>query len=77
MRKEKDFLGTMQIPTDALYGIHAERARKNFPDITLFSHEWYRAMGLVKHACYLTYIDFKKALIKKDYTTSGQFSTHR
>src|ERR1035437_3113033 len=73
MREQKDFLGTMQIPADALYGIHAERARNNFPDATLFSVEWYRAMGLVKHACYLTYIDFKKALIKKNYAASGQF----
>jgi aspartate ammonia-lyase len=73
MREEKDFLGTMKIPADALYGIHAERARNNFPDSTLFSVEWYRAMGLVKHACYLTYIDFKKAFIKKNYAASGQF----
>jgi len=73
MREEKDFLGVMQIPTDALYGIHAERARNNFPDVTLFSDEWYRAMGLVKHACYLTYIDFKKALKKKNYAASGKF----
>jgi len=73
MREEKDFLGTMQIPADVLYGIHAERARNNFPDVTLFSVEWYRAMGLVKHACYLTYIDFRKALIKKNYAASGQF----
>lgn len=73
MREEKDFLGTMHIPAAALYGIHAERARNNFPDATLFSLEWYQAMGLVKHACYLTYIDFKKALVKKNYTASGQF----
>jgi len=73
MREEKDFLGTMQIPADALYGIHAKRAKNNFPDTSLFSVEWYRAMGLVKHACYLTYIDFKKALIKRNYHTSGQF----
>ena len=73
MRTEKDFLGTMQIPASALYGIHAERARNNFPDTTGFSFEWYQAMGLVKHACYLTYIDFKKALAKKNYTAIGQF----
>ncbi len=72
MREEKDFLGTMQIPSDALYGIHAERARNNFPDATGFSHEWYKAMGLVKHACYLTYIDFKMALNKKNFNASGQ-----
>ena len=72
MREEKDFLGTLPIPKDALYGIHAERAKNNFPDTTRFSIEWYRAMGLVKHACYLTYIDFKKALIEKNITGTDQ-----
>lgn len=72
MREEKDFLGSMHIPKDALYGIHAERARNNFPDTTGFAEEWYRAMGLVKHACYLTYIDFKKALAKKNIYPSEQ-----
>ena len=73
MREEKDFLGTMQIPADALYGIHAQRARNNFPDTTGFSFEWYQAMGLVKHACYLTYIEFKKALVKKELDKAEQF----
>jgi len=73
MREEKDFLGTMQIPADALYGIHAQRARNNFPDTTGFSLEWYQALGLVKHACYLTYIEFKKALVKKELDKAGQF----
>jgi aspartate ammonia-lyase len=72
MREEKDFLGRMEIPKDALYGIHAERARRNFPDRTRFSVEWYRAMGLVKHACYMTYVDFKMALVKKNYHSDGQ-----
>jgi len=73
MREEKDFLGTMQIPNDAFYGIHAERARNNFHDTTRFSLEWYEAMGLVKHACYLTYVDFKKAIFKKKLNTEDQF----
>jgi aspartate ammonia-lyase len=30
-------------------------------------------MGLVKHACYLTYVDFKKALIKKNFSVTGPF----
>ena len=66
MRKEKDFLGTMDVPDDALYGIHTVRAFNNFPDTTPFQKEWYQAMGLVKHACYKTYSGFKKALQNSD-----------
>jgi aspartate ammonia-lyase len=66
MRKEKDFLGTMDVPDQALYGIHALRAYNNFPDTTSFQKEWYQAMGLVKHACYQTYSGFKKALLKSE-----------
>jgi len=43
-RTETDSLGTMQVPGDVLYGIHALRARDNFPDRTLFHVEWYKAM---------------------------------
>lgn len=62
MRKERDALGEIDVPKDALYGIHALRARNNFPDRTPFPIEWYRAIGIVKHACYLTYRKFKRAL---------------
>lgn len=58
MRKEKDFLGEKQIPAAALYGIHSVRASENFPDNTDFPEAWYRAMGFVKKACYLTYQSF-------------------
>ena len=66
MRIEKDFIGEMAVPKDALYGIHAMRARHNFPDESRFSLAWYRAMGLVKQSCYITaqtfYASAKKAL---------------
>ncbi|MDP4282666.1 MAG: lyase family protein [Bacteroidota bacterium] len=65
MRKEKDFLGTKDLSEKALYGIHSLRACENFPDNTPFATEWYRAVGWVKKACYLTYADFKKASIEK------------
>jgi aspartate ammonia-lyase len=65
MRKEQDFLGVVEIPGDALFGIHSSRARDNFPDHTPFPVEWYRAVGLVKQACYLTYRDYAKAVEKK------------
>lgn len=61
MRQETDFIGKKEIPKNALYGIHSVRAKENFPNQTRFSFEWYKAMGLVKKACYLTYQDFKKA----------------
>jgi aspartate ammonia-lyase len=60
-RTERDALGQKEIPADALYGIHSERARENFPDTTPFPVEWYRAAGIVKLACYNTYRSFIKA----------------
>jgi len=65
MRKEKDFLGEIEIPKEALYGIHSCRAAANFPDQTAFHVEWYKAMGIVKLACYNTYRQFKKAVLER------------
>ncbi len=61
MRTEKDFLGKVEIPDDALYGIHAWRAKHNFPDTTAFHIEWYKAIAQVKAACYMVYQNFKNA----------------
>ncbi len=61
MRIEKDFIGTCEIPRDALYGINSVRAKQNFPDSTTFHIEWYKAVGKVKQACYETYLKFKHA----------------
>ena len=60
-RIEKDSLGEKQIPSDALYGIHSERARENFPVNTPFPVEWYKAVGVTKLACYNTYRKFRIA----------------
>jgi len=65
MRKEKDFLGELEIPSEALYGIHSCRARENFPDKTAFHKEWYEAIGLVKQACYLTCREYFSAAEEK------------
>ena len=65
MRKEKDFIGEKDIPDDALYGIHSLRAKENFPDNTPFHIEWYKAVGTVKTACYITYRKFRKAVQEK------------
>jgi len=60
-RTEKDSLGEKQIPADALYGIHSERARENFPVNSQFPVEWYKAVGVTKLACYNTYRKFRIA----------------
>jgi aspartate ammonia-lyase len=64
-RIEKDSLGQKQIPSDALYGIHAVRAKENFPGSTQFPVEWYKAVGATKLACYKTYLKFREAAIEK------------
>jgi aspartate ammonia-lyase len=65
MRTETDFIGSMEIPEDALYGIHSMRAVHNFPDKTQFHREWYEAVGTVKKACYITYARFADTLRSK------------
>lgn len=65
MRLEKDFLGVKEIPEMALYGIHSLRAVENFPSNTLFSIDWYKAIGLTKLSCYLTYQKYSETLLKK------------
>ena len=65
MRIEKDYIGEREIPANALYGIHSLRAKENFPDSTPFHKEWYRAIGVVKQACYITYRKFKIAVSQK------------
>ncbi len=64
-RTEKDLLGKKKIDADALYGIHALRARENFPGTSVFNIEWYKAMGTVKLAAYQTYQKFTAALQHK------------
>ncbi len=64
-RIESDNIGECRIPEEALYGINAIRARENFPGDILFHKEWYRAVGLVKQACYRVYRKFSEATKKK------------
>ena len=52
VRTESDFLGTVQLPADALYGIHTQRAIENFPLANRpVSRHLAHAYGLVKLAC--------------------------
>jgi len=74
MRIESDYLGTREIPDDALYGIHSLRAKENFPDTTAFHIEWYKAIGFVKRSCYLTYREFTKALNSDSEISQKDFS---
>lgn len=64
-RTESDRLGDVKIPVEALYGIHSLRAKENFPADIQFHSEWYKAVGLVKLACYRTYRKFKIASVEK------------
>jgi aspartate ammonia-lyase len=65
MRIEKDPIGEVSLPKEALYGIHSYRARENFPAPIPFPEEWYRATGTVKLACYLTLSKLRIALQKE------------
>lgn len=50
-RIEKDSLGEMQVPTDALYGAQTQRAVLNFPISGIrFSRHFIKALGIVKQA---------------------------
>ncbi len=73
MRTEQDFLGSVEIPKGALYGIHSVRAQSNFPYQKPFSFEWYKSIGLIKKACYETYEKYKRELSNKYPETKQQF----
>lgn len=65
MRKEKDFIGEVELPANSLFGIQSYRACANFPKSELFNISWYKSMGLVKRACYTTIKAFFSELKKK------------
>src|SRR6202046_4360766 len=50
-RSEKDSMGTMEVPADALYGATTQRAVLNFPISGYrFPRPFIRALGLIKWA---------------------------
>lgn len=54
-RTESDLIGTLDVPADALWGIHTARAKENFPFGTRpVPPEMIRAYGTVKRACLAT-----------------------
>src|SRR5438034_677487 len=57
-RIEKDSMGEMRVPADALYGAQTQRAVENFPISNLrFPREFIRAIGLIKLAAARTNIE--------------------
>jgi fumarate hydratase class II len=57
-RIERDSMGEMRVPADALYGAQTQRAVENFPISNLrFPREFIRAMGLIKLASAHTNMD--------------------
>lgn len=57
-RQEKDFLGSKDIPQEALWGVHSARSCENFALSGYAIHsEFIKAFGYVKKACALTIKD--------------------
>lgn len=51
-RTERDSMGELNVPADALYGAQTQRAVENFPVSTLtMPRAFIRALGLIKAAC--------------------------
>ena len=58
VRTERDSMGEMEVPVDALYGASTMRAVLNFPISDLrFSRTFIRALGLVKQAAARAYME--------------------
>ena len=57
-RIERDSMGEMEVPADALYGASTMRAVLNFPISDLrFPRTFIRALGLIKQAAAQTYVE--------------------
>lgn len=53
-RLERDSLGEVEVPIDALYGVQTVRATRNFPITYLKTHPMMiRSLGMIKKACAL------------------------
>src|SRR5438034_2569654 len=51
-RVERDFLGAVRVPKDALWGVQTQRAVENFPISGIrFGRRFLYALGLIKKAC--------------------------
>lgn len=74
-RIEKDSLGEIRVPADALYGAQTQRACENFPisGIT-FSRAFIRALGLIKAAA--AEVNAELALLDLDAAMAIQKAAH-
>ncbi len=84
-RIEKDSMGELQVPADALYGAQTQRAVENFPVSDLrMPRAMIRALGLIKAACAQVnrdYGDLDEALAESIMATAkrlaeGEFDAH-
>lgn len=85
MRKEKDSMGEMEVPEEALYGASTQRAVLNFPISDLrFQERFISALGYIKKAAALTNLslgnldDEKAGAIEKAATEviEGRLNSH-
>jgi fumarate hydratase class II len=72
-RLERDSMGEMRVPSDALYGAQTQRAVENFPISNLrFSREFIRALGLIKLAA--AWANLKLGLLDKAVADAIMFA---
>jgi len=85
MRSERDSMGEMQVPSEAMYGASTARAVENFPVSGLrFPREFIKALGRLKHAAAVVNNGLGKldsaraALIRKsaDEMAEGEWDGH-
>ena len=84
-RKESDSMGSMNVPSDALYGAQTARAIQNFPISNLrFNRAYIEALGTIKFSAAKVNLDLKlinsniaKSIMKAaDEVISGKHDSH-
>jgi fumarate hydratase class II len=64
-RIERDTMGEMEVPAEALYGAQTERARRNFPISDLrFPRRFIQALGLIKEAA--AHVNMEMGLLDRE-----------
>ena len=84
-RKESDSMGSMNVPSEALYGAQTARAIQNFPISNLrFNRAYIEALGTIKFSAAKVNLDLKlinsniaKSIMKAaDEVISGKHDSH-
>lgn len=74
-RIEKDSMGSLEVPVDALYGAQTQRAINNFPiSHTPLPALFIKALGLIKFACSESNLEL--GLLSQEKTTAIQNAAH-